>query len=113
MTIQIAAIVYISLSEIQTIAPWVDLEFIENNEEVFEQMLYDLGLDLNYPYETQDVTHRNRFGSVITCPRYVGKERLDKEWLKSGYSSVEARDKALGSRILTDSYRLRGMTESE
>lgn len=110
--IQIAAIVYISLSEIQTVAPWVDSEFIENNKDIFERMLYDLGVDLQYPYDTQNVTHRNRFGNVITCERYVGKERLDSEWLDSEYASVEAKDKALGSRILTDAYRLRGMTES-
>ena len=110
--IQIAAIVYVSLSEIQTVAPFVNEDFIANNKETFERMLYDLGIDLQYPYETQNVTHRNRFGNVISCERYLGKERQDKEWLESSYSSVEARDKALGSRILTDAYRLRGMTES-
>ena len=110
--IQIAAIVYISLSEIQTVAPFVNEDFIENNKEVFERMLYDLGMDLEYPYDIQNVIHRNRFGNVITCERYVGKERLDKAWLESPYSSIEARDKALGSRILTDVYRLRGMTEN-
>lgn len=110
--IQIAAIVYISLSEIQTVAPFVNEDFIENNKEVFERMLYDMGMDLEYPYDIQNVTHRNRFGNIISCKRYVGKERLDKAWLESPYSSVEARDKALGSRILTDVYRLRGMTEN-
>ena len=111
--IQIAAIVYVSLSEIQTVANWVTEEFIEENPEIFKKMLFDLGMDVyNYPWETQNVTHRNRFGNTITCPRYVGNERVDKEWVSSPYSSVEARDKALGSRILTDAYRLRGMTES-
>lgn len=111
--LQIAAISYISLSEIQTTAPWVTQEFIEENKEVFERMLYDLGMDVyNYPHEVQDVTHRNRFGNIITCPRYVGNERIDQEWLESGYSSVAAKDKARGSKILTDCYRLRGEVES-
>lgn len=110
--LQIAAISYISLSEIQTVMPWVNEEFIESHKEEFNQMLYDLGMDIRYPYETQDCTHRNRFNNVITCQRFVGNERTDKEWLDSGYASVEAKDKALDNRILTDAYRLRGLVES-
>lgn len=110
--LQIAAIVYVSLSEIQTVAPWVTEDFIENNKEVFDKMLFDLGIDMNYPYETQVVTHRNRFNNLITCPRYVGNERTDPEWINSTYASVEAIDKSKNSRLLTDCYRMRGMVES-
>ena len=59
------------------------------------------------------VAHRNRFGNTITCPRYVGNERIDKEWVRSPYSSVEARDKSLNNSILTDIYRSKGMVEVE
>ena len=112
--LKIAAISYISLSEIQTVAPWVTDEFIEENYEVFKKMLFDLGMDVyQYPHEVQDCTHRNRFGNIITCKRYVGNERTDKEWIESGYCSVEARDKSLNNRILTDLYRSKGMVESE
>ena len=112
--LRIAAISYISLSEIQTVANWVTEEFIEENPEVFKKMLFDLGMDVyNYPWEVQNVTHRNRFGNTITCPRYVGNERVDKEWVSSPYSSVEARDKSLNNKILNDLYRFKGLVESE
>ena len=112
--LRIAAISYISLSEIQTVANWVTEEFIEENPEVFKKMLFDLGMDVyNYPWEVQNVTHRNRFGNTITCPRYVGNERIDKEWVSSLYSSVEARDKSLNNKILNDLYRFKGLVESE
>ena len=112
--LRIAAISYISLSEIQTVANWVTEEFIEENPEVFKKMLFDLGMDVyNYPWEVQNVTHRNRFGNTITCFRYVGNERIDKEWVSSPYSSVEARDKSLNNSILTDIYRSKGMVEVE
>ena len=112
--LRIAAISYISLSEIQTVANWVTEEFIEENPEVFKKMLFDLGMDVyNYPWEVQNVIHRNRFGNTITCPRYVGNERIDKEWVSSHYSSVEARDKSLNNSILTDIYRSKGMVEVE
>lgn len=112
MTLKIAAICYISLSEIQTVAPWINQDFISNNKDIFDRMLYDLGMDLQIPYEVQDVTHRNKFGNVITCQRYVGNERVDKDWVGSGYCSVEARDKSLNNSLLTDLYRQKGMTES-
>jgi len=114
MALNIAAIVYISLSEIQTVADWITEEFIEENPDVFQKMLYDLGMDIyNYPCSIQNVTHRNRFGNLITCPRWVGNERVDQNWVSSPYSSVEARDKSLNNRILTDLYKSKGMVEIE
>lgn len=113
MTLKIAAVCYVSLSEIQTIANWVTEEFIENNPDVFKQMLFDLGMDVfNYPWEVQEVTHRNRFNNVITCPRYVGNERVDQQWVESGHASYEAIAKSADNKILTDLFRMRGMVES-
>lgn len=114
MALVIAAVSYISLSEIQTVDKTITEEWIEKNPKQFEDILYSLGMDTkNYPYERQDVTHRNRFGNVITCPRWVGNERICKEWVESGYASVEAKDKSLNNSILTDCYRARGMCEVE
>lgn len=114
MTLKIAAICYISLSEIQTVDRSITEEFIQNNPKQFEKILYDLGLDTqNYPFECQEVTHRNRFGNIITCKRWVGNERGDPVWLSSNYASLEARDKSLNNRILTDLYMARGLVESE
>ena len=58
------------------------------------------------------MTHRNRFGNVITCPRYVGNERVDAQWVDSGYASYEAIAKSADNKILTDLFRMRGMVES-
>lgn len=114
MTLKIAAVCYISLSEIQTVANWVTEEFIEDNPDVFQKMLFDLGMDVHqYPIDMQEVTHRNRFGNIITCKRWVGNERVDPDWVDSPYSSVEARDKSLNNKILTDLYKCKGMVEIE
>ena len=59
----------------------------------------------------ENLQHRNRFNEVVICDRYVGNERTDKEWLNSGYASQEAKDKATGSKMLADLYRLRGAVE--
>lgn len=113
MSLTIAAICYISMSELRTVCPWLNTEWIDNNPDKLKEMLFDLGMDIDYPIDTQYVEHRNRFGNLYTGLRWVGNERIDRSWLESGYSSQEARDKALGSKILTDAYRLRGLTESE
>jgi len=47
----------------------------------------------------------------VTCDRFVGNERTDKEWIESGYASREAKDKSSGSKLLTDIYRQKGMVE--
>lgn len=107
----IIALVYISQSELWTVNPMYTQEWVQNNPQQLEQVLYDLGLDVNQPYEVQFNTHRNRFGNINSCSRFVGNERLDKEWIDSKYSSQEARDKASGSNLVKDLYSLRGMTE--
>ena len=107
----IIALVYISQSELWTVNPLYTEEWVRNNPQQLEPVLYDLGLDVNQPYETQFNTHRNRFGNINSCTRFVGNERLDQDWIDSEYSSQEAQDKASGSNLVKDLYSLRGMTE--
>ncbi len=108
----IVAILVVSESEIATIEPWFTAEWAKENPDKFNQMLHGLGFDINSEIEVQEgLTHRNRFNSVITCTRWVGNERIDKEWLKSGHASQAAKDKACGSRLLEDLYRKKGMFE--
>ena len=111
MALQIAAVCIISLSEIQTVKPEITEEWIKDNEDEFDKLLYGLGMDIRYPYETQDVQHRNRFGNVISCPRYVGNERYDMEWVNSSYASCAAIDKSKNNYLLTDIYASRGEVE--
>lgn len=113
MALKICAFKYISLSEIQKVQPKFTSKYIEDNKDEFLQVLHNLGCDTKeYVMVQHDIQHRNIFNEIVTCDRYVCDERIDDEWLNSGYASIEARDKAIGSKILTDSYRLRGLVES-
>ena len=108
----IAAVRIISESEIATVKDGFNLQWSIENPKEFNEMLYDLGFDTNSMIELQEgLTHRNSFNAVITCARWVGGERTDALWLASGHASQEAKDKALGSKMLEDLYRRRGMTE--
>ena len=107
----IIALVYISQSELWTVNQMYTEEWVQNNPEQLEQVLYDLGLNVNEPYEVQSNTHRNRFGNIVTCTRWVGNELLTDKWINSGYASDAAKDKASGSNLVKDLYSLRGMTE--
>lgn len=111
MALQIAAVCIISLSEIQTVKPEITEEWIKTNKDDFDKLLYGLGMDIRYPYETQDVQHRNRFGNVISCPRFVGNERFDTIWCNSSYASCAAIDKSKNNSLLTDIYASRGEVE--
>lgn len=114
MALQIAAIEYLSLSELQTVANWITKEWIDENPDIFKKMMYDLGLDCyNYPVDEQLNTHRNRFGNIITTYRWVCNSRTDDEWINSKYASTEAKDRASGNRLLVDCYRMRGLVEVE
>lgn len=55
-------------------------------------MLYTLGIVRDHNLEIQDkCQHRTISGKIVEDYRFVGKERNDKEWLKSGYASEEAK----------------------
>lgn len=108
---QIAALLYVSLSELQTANPDLTEEWSNSKPKELETVLHGMGMNIKTAVEKQEVTHRNRFGNIITCPRWVGNERVDKEWLESGYASQEAKDKSLNNSMLTDLYRLRGCVE--
>ena len=68
-------------------------------------------MDIRYPHEAQDVQHRNRFGNIISCLRFVGNERYDTEWVNSSYASCAAIDKSKNNYLLTDIYASRGEVE--
>lgn len=107
----IATPIHISESEIVAVYPEYQASWLEDNIDDLKSVLFDLGMDTNQHFEVQPVTqHRNRLGKVVTCARYVGEERLDIDWLKSGMASREAKDKAKNSQMLDDLYRMKGLT---
>lgn len=114
VALNIAAFEAISLSELETVMPWINKEWIDENPDTFKQMLYDCGLDVfNFPLDEQLNTHRNRFNNIITTWRWVCMSRTDRDWCESGYASQASKDRATGNRLLVDCYRLRGEVESE
>ena len=107
----IVALCIVSESEIIKVLPNYSSEF-ESKEDEFKEFLYSLGLDVDKPYLRQDaLQHRNRLNEIVVCSRWVGSERLDEAWVKSGYASRAAIDKASGSRLTEDIYRARYETE--
>lgn len=108
----IVALCIISESEIAKVMPTYDKDYPTDFPGPFREMMFSLGVDTNRPIERQDgLWHRNRLNEVVLCSRYVGHERLDPEWITSGYASQSAKDKASGSRMLEDMYRAKNLTE--
>jgi len=107
----IVALCIISESEISKVIPNYSCE-LESDNDKFLKLLYNLGMDISKPFQRQDgLQHRNRLNEIVVCSRWIGQERIDPEWINSGYASKEAIDKASGSKILEDLYRSKYLTE--
>lgn len=108
----IVALVYISLSEIQRVYPTITDEWVDENPEKFKDLLFNLGVNTVEPIDVQkNVQHRNRFNDVVVSTRYVGNERTDPEWINSGHASQAAIDKSKNSRFVLDLYKSKGEVE--
>jgi len=108
----IIALCIVSASEIALVKPDFSYQWADENKKEFDEMLYQLGMDMQAPIERQEtVQHKNRLEQVVICDRWVGYERTDMEWINSGYASREAKDKATGNKLLEDLYKAKGLTE--
>lgn len=74
----------ISESDLKTFAEYDGSVAIRN------QLLYKLGVDTALPIEVMECQHRNLQGKVVEGKLFISFERLDKEWCKSGFASLEA-----------------------
>lgn len=110
---KISAYIYISLFEIQKVKPNITEKWCKDisNKSELTKLLYECGLNISKPFELQENTHRTRFDSIFTGVRFVGHERTDDLWIKSGCASDAAIDKSLNSRMLDDAWRLKGLQE--
>lgn len=63
--------------------------FGSDDKVVLEKILFDNGIDVEEPYTLEYSKHRNLRGNIVSCERFVGIERSDISWLKSGASSWE------------------------
>lgn len=107
----IVAMTIISESELAKVMDY-DFTLEEKNPTKFRLLMHSLGMDITMPIMRQDaIQHRNRFNEIVVCSRWVGYSRIDSTWINSGYASKEAIDKASGSRLVEDVYRMRGETE--
>ena len=112
----IVASVTVSLSEILVQQPYFTLKSTRNSKgeysSDFLELLWGLGADTQEPIlEDLSSTHRNRFNQVVQCPKWLCEERLDHDWITSGYASRAAVDKASGSLMVEAVYRMRGETK--
>lgn len=57
---------------------------------VRNQLLYKLGVDTSLPIEVIECQHRNLQGKVVEGKLFMAFERLDREWCKGGFASLEA-----------------------
>jgi hypothetical protein len=106
----IIALKEISVSELYAADKQYTEKFVQENLDPVKQVLFNLGLDTSQYYETQVNTHRNRLKEIYTGTRFVGIERSDMQWIKSGHASRAAIDKSSGSKLLTDLYSQKGLT---
>ncbi len=110
----VVALCILSESELARGIPDYSASFETEQPTKFKLLLSGLGMDISQPYIRQDgLMHRNRFNEVVQCSRWVGNERLDEAWLNSGYASAAAKDKAAGSKMIEDAYRMRQETEDQ
>lgn len=68
--------------------------FGNDDKQAIEKILFENGMDVNEPYTVEFSQHRNLRGQIVSCDRYVGEERQDKCWLKSGAASWESQVEA-------------------
>lgn len=61
--------------------------FGKDDKKTIERILFENGMDVSEPYSLEFSKHRNLRGNIVSCERYVGEERQDRSWLKSGAAS--------------------------
>lgn len=54
------------------------------------KLLYKLGVDTSMSVEVIECQHRNLQGKVVEGKLFMGFERLDRDWCKGGFASLEA-----------------------
>lgn len=107
----IYAAAHVSESELKMINSKYQASWEEDYPETFKNMLWSLGMDSRYDYTRYDaIPHRNKMNQSVVCSRWVGNERTDEEWLKSGYASQEAIDKGKNSPLLDSLYKEKAFT---
>lgn len=61
------------------------------DDTALKAILHGCGIDVEKEFEWRHCTHRRINGEIVTCDRLEGRERIDREWLESGYATYDAR----------------------
>ena len=73
------------------------------SKEEIDNLLYQYGYDIRVGYEIENRYHRPLTSNeVVYGPYIMGYERQDREWLNSGFASLEARMEAVKDPSLRD-----------
>jgi len=75
-----------------------DLLLVDGFKEAFatwdtdeiDRILFENGMDVSQFYDKVFCQHRNLRNTVVSCIRFEGYEREDKDWLGGPYASLEA-----------------------
>ena len=95
------AVLYVSESELFLADKDYNSNWIDTDKDKLYNLLHSLGLDVKRDLEFQGITqHRNRLNKVVTCGRWLGFERTDKQWINSGYASRAAKIAGSGCKLL-------------
>lgn len=79
----------LSLSDLVGIPDFLNA-YAKEDKAAINEVLYRNGMEVSQGYEIVVRNHRNLRNEVVTCERYEGVERIDREWLQSGAASMEA-----------------------
>ena len=72
-------------------------------KEEIDNLLYQYGYDIKVGYEIEDKYHRSLTSNEIVFGAYImGYERQDRDWLDSGFASMDARLEAVDDHSLRD-----------
>lgn len=75
----------------------------KNNKEEIDNLLFQYGFDIKYGWELVECSHRPLTSNqAVFGFRVEGIERVDQEWLDSGFASMEARMEAVKDPHLRD-----------
>ena len=112
--VKVSVPVFVSLSDLLLVKPLMESQGLEwclkevfgfDNTRVLEDD-YDSDGELTAKgglfYHSQLCQHRNRQGDIVTCSRYSGYERVDREWLKTRYASEDVRLYSRGDMSLVE-----------
>lgn len=109
----IAATLHISETEVYALDNNYNFTWYTTQQSKLNSILYKLGMNISRGYIMQDpCLHFNyRAKEQNNCARFYGNERIDEEWLLSGFASQAAKDKASGGSLIQDVYSARKQTE--